>query len=939
MDTIDAPGNQPPEEHQRSSKKPDAFEGSYRYFIEHLKDGVWCFEPLSPIDLSLPTGEKARLLAEAICTRYNPAAAAFLNLPDEALLGFQLANLLPSEETLLALLSSFFEQDCRLDEAEWTQVDTRGGLFWFNNSLFGEIDRGCLARLWIRQRDVSVRARVMEALQASEKRLTRLSENMLDLIYETDLEASFTYISPSIKGLLGYSPQELLGSSFYDLVHPEDRRRVQSQVAEALQSGNAENRLPFRVEYRARRCNGQDLWVESVGSGLLDEMGKLEGIILTTRDITGRNQAEKLHKALYRISEAANTAQDLNALFVLVHQIVAELIPAKNLYIALYDAATDSVRFPYFVDEYEEEKPSSSKRFTTGELDGSLTMYILRKGVAMLLSPERFDEMAAQGEVRSIGQPSLDWMGVPLKTSAGNIIGVLVVQTYEEGVRYNEAQKELLTFVSTQIAMTIEHKRVQDALRDSEGRLRAILNAMPDLILLVDEDGKLTDFFTPDETPATKEIEALVGRRISEFLPGEVAKQLLGLVRKALQTGQLQVMEFSIPLGNDLHSLETRIAPCGENMALSVVREITERKKHEEALHQMNEKLTVWVNELEQRNREAMLLNKMGDMLQSCLTKEEAYAVFLQYAQQLFVKHSGGMYILYESRNLLEMTVSWGDHPPGETIFAPEDCWALRRGRMHTVSDTLNGLICKHLGDAGGRGHLLPYLCIPMVAHGDTIGLLHLCSEQEPVQRWETLANMVTEQVALALANLSLRDMLQVQSVRDPLTNLFNRRYLQETLERELSRSRRQNLSLGVIMADIDHFKRFNDTMGHDVGDIALQELGVLLQTKTRKEDIACRYGGDEFSVVMPGASLEETEQRAEQLREAVRRLSVRRQGITLGRITMSFGVAAYPQHGDSARELLQVADTALYRAKRSGRDRVEAPTDGGEGSPIQAKN
>ncbi len=275
------------------------------------------------------------------------------------------------------------------------------------------------------------------------------------------------------------------------------------------------------------------------------------------------------------------------------------------------------------------------------------------------------------------------------------------------------------------------------------------------------------------------------------------------------------------------------------------------------------------------------------------------------------------------------MAVSWGENSPVEPFFSPDECWALRRGRVHVVSDSQHKLVCKHVRDSQEGGDPAPYLCIPMIAHGETIGLLHLSSEQEPVNHWETLATMVTEQVALALANLNLRDMLQIQSVRDPLTNLFNRRYLQETLERELSRSRRYNLSLGVIMADIDHFKRFNDTMGHDGGDVALQELGVLLQTKTRKEDIVCRYGGDEISIVLPGASLEETVERAEQLREAVRRLSVRHQGITLGRITMSFGVAAYPQHGDSARDLLQSADTALYRAKRAGRDRVEMLVEG----------
>ncbi len=619
-------------------------EGGFRYFVEHLRDGVWCFEPLSPIDLSQPVSQKVRLLTDSICASYNPSAAAFIELPDEALLGFQLSGLLPSENPLAA----FFERDCRLDGVEWTRPNRRGETRRYKNSLIGEIEKGCLIRLWIWQQDTSDRAEALSGLQESEKRLRRLSENMLDLIFEIDLNGKFTYVSPSTEGLFRYKPTDLLESSFYDMVHPEDRRSVQSQVTAALRGAADGNLSPFRLEYRARDVNGQDIWVESIGSGLLDDRGDLVGAILATRDTTERNRSEKLEKALYRISEAANTAQDMNALYVQVHQIVAELIPAKNLYIALYDAATDSLHFPYFVDECEENRPQPMERTKAIDMEGSLTMNVIRNGAPLLVSPERFSEMEAQGEARSVGHPSVDWMGVPLKTSEGKTIGILTVQTYDEGVRYNDDQKELLVFVSTQIAMTIENKRVQDALRESEARVRAILNAMPDVILLIDGDGKFLDYFTSNEMSSGQLFENMVGKRVEEILPDDTARKTIGLIRKAMQTEQLQIMEFTMPVEDELRSLETRIAPCGENVALMLVREITERKKNEEALRQMNEKLTVWVNELEQRNREAMLLNRMGDMLQSCLSKEEAYAVFKQYAQQLFINQSGAMYILYE---------------------------------------------------------------------------------------------------------------------------------------------------------------------------------------------------------------------------------------------------------------------------------------------------
>jgi diguanylate cyclase (GGDEF)-like protein len=266
---------------------------------------------------------------------------------------------------------------------------------------------------------------------------------------------------------------------------------------------------------------------------------------------------------------------------------------------------------------------------------------------------------------------------------------------------------------------------------------------------------------------------------------------------------------------------------------------------------------------------------------------------------------------------MLDMMIHWGGNPFSEVIFPPEACWALRRGRVHVVADGSNGLHCRHLIAEEGR-RIQPYLCVPMAAHGDPLGLLYLRSlDDQPINRWESLAVTMSEQIGLALANLNLREILSSQSIRDPLTNLFNRRYLQETLERELSRAQRYKQSLGFIMADVDHFKEFNNSLGHDAGDEVLQELGRLLLAKVRKEDIACRYGGDEFAIVLPGATLENTRDRANQIREAVRQLKVQQ-------LTLSMGVAAFPMHGASGKDLLRAADMALYRAKKAGRDRVE---------------
>ena len=186
-----------------------------------------------------------------------------------------------------------------------------------------------------------------------------------------------------------------------------------------------------------------------------------------------------------------------------------------------------------------------------------------------------------------------------------------------------------------------------------------------------------------------------------------------------------------------------------------------------------------------------------------------------------------------------------------------------------------------------------------------------------------SLSATFAEQIGLSIANIRLREALRNQSIRDSVTGLFNRRYLEETLEREVHRSVRTGQSLGIVMLDLDHFKTFNDTFGHDAGDTLLQSVGVFLSKSIRADDIACRYGGEEFVLILPKASLKDTELRAEKLRASVKALNIMHQGKPLGVVTISAGVAAIPQHGSAPTQLMARADGALYQAKKAGRDRV----------------
>lgn len=181
----------------------------------------------------------------------------------------------------------------------------------------------------------------------------------------------------------------------------------------------------------------------------------------------------------------------------------------------------------------------------------------------------------------------------------------------------------------------------------------------------------------------------------------------------------------------------------------------------------------------------------------------------------------------------------------------------------------------------------------------------------------------MVEQLTLALANLQLREQLREQSIRDPLTGLFNRRYMEETLKRELQRANRYQYPIGVVMLDIDHFKQFNDTWGHDGGDAVLRAIGLFLQEHIRGSDVACRYGGEEFILILPDAPLEDTYHRAHELRAGIKDLQIQHNGQQLPTVTTSVGVASFPVHGVTIEEVIKVADTALYQAKTGGRDQV----------------
>jgi len=365
-----------------------------------------------------------------------------------------------------------------------------------------------------------------------------------------------------------------------------------------------------------------------------------------------------------------------------------------------------------------------------------------------------------------------------------------------------------------------------------------------------------------------------------------------------------------------------------------LTQEVTEHRAAEESLTHAQARVTEWANRLNQHNRRVELLGEMGDLLQSCQSLDEAYEVTARYAGRLFPAVSGVLYIYHESRSHLECVVSWGSNPIGVATIQPDECWALRRGKVHVGES--KELVCRHVREAC-EGDVI-HICIPLIAQGETIGIIELSKSgaappqeldgeaPEPAfdESTQQLASATAEHAALAFANIRLRETLRQQSIRDPLTGLYNRRYMEEVVDREIHRARRLGSELGVMIADIDFFKKFNDTYGHEAGDRVLQRVGEYLSGAVRREDIACRYGGEEFMLILPGASASVLLSKAEELRRGVSGMEIELDGTTLPPITLSVGIARLGEPISDRDTLYRGADEALYAAKKNGRDRVE---------------
>jgi diguanylate cyclase (GGDEF)-like protein/PAS domain S-box-containing protein len=466
------------------------------------------------------------------------------------------------------------------------------------------------------------------------------------------------------------------------------------------------------------------------------------------------------------------------------------------------------------------------------------------------------------------------------------------------------------------------------ALMASEVRYRRLFETAKDGILILNADtGKITDVNPFLEEMLGYSHDELIGKALWEIGP------VKDIVASQEAMRHLQEKEYirydNLPLETkwkqrvQVEFVSNVYLVDGFRVIQCNIRDITARRNAENDAQKAHTELLGLVDELKIRDREMKLLIHMNDLLQSCTLVSEAYQVVSTVAQDLFVGLSGCFAILNEEKHL-ETVATWGNNSIFEPTFLLKDCWAMRRGQPHETMDPAKDLLCQHFLLQPPTGTL----CLPLMVQGEILGLFSLVggTNGKYSSSHQQIAVAMGDTIKLSISNIRLREDLREQAIRDPLTGLYNRRYLEENLARELYRAQRQGTDLCIAMVDLDDFKQINDTFGHGAGDLVLREMGNILTGHLRNSDISCRYGGDEFLLALPDSSLADTHQRMEQIRQTVRGCTIHYGGKTLRPITISAGIATAAAHNFQAIEIIQAADKALFIAKSAGHDQVANP-------------
>jgi diguanylate cyclase (GGDEF)-like protein len=336
--------------------------------------------------------------------------------------------------------------------------------------------------------------------------------------------------------------------------------------------------------------------------------------------------------------------------------------------------------------------------------------------------------------------------------------------------------------------------------------------------------------------------------------------------------------------------------------------------------------LEIGYEQLQHLYHQSSLMREMITLLQSSQTVEEACKIITLFAKQLFPL-TGGIVFILDDHGMWQSIANWNFKNLKPISFINHDCWAVRSNLVYEVLHPGEKPLCPHLHSLTNLHY--PHFCMPIDKHGQISGIIFVEMRERHVdnhayEEFKRAMKAFVEQVSPALINIKLNDKLRYQSLSDELTGLYNRRFFLSALAHEIARTKRRKSQFSLVMMDIDHFKRYNDAYGHEAGDRILQKLADILRAQFRESDIICRYGGEEFLVLLPDIGLEDAKKRCEELLINVRNELFLPSLSKSKKVTISIGISEYPLHSRTAEQLIDRADKALYEAKASGRNQIK---------------
>ncbi|WKZ48593.1 MAG: GAF domain-containing protein [Anaerolineales bacterium] len=421
---------------------------------------------------------------------------------------------------------------------------------------------------------------LFENTQRSEEELRALFTSMQDMVSVVDRDARYVRIAPTNPSRHFLLPEDILGKRMDEVLPPDAYKLLHEGIQKAL-----ETKETVQVEYKLP-IEGQEYWFLAN----LSRLNETE-VFWVARDITERKTNELIQAAETQISDATLTASTIEELIRAIHQAVGTLAPAKNFYLALYDAQNDWLTFPYYVDEYNQ---SMSPR----KLGRGLTSYVIRTGKTLRTTPEIYAELVASGEVVSGGTTSVNWLGIPLRsetTIRGEtaIRGVMAIQSYDASIRITPQHQETLNVLGNQIAASIERLLAREALAKSEADLRALFTSMQDVVLVVDRDTRYVRIAPTNPSRLFLPPEEMLGKRMDELLPPETHRPFHEAIQKALDTNEAVQIEYQLPIEGQVYWFLANLSRLNDNEVFWVARDITERKHSEEILQRRNKYLAI----------------------------------------------------------------------------------------------------------------------------------------------------------------------------------------------------------------------------------------------------------------------------------------------------------------------------------------------------------